>query len=247
MKKVLLGSTVIAGLVLAGAAQAADMPLKAPPRAAPYYSDWTGFYLFGFGGYSWGKISPDDEFGQEIDIGVRGGFHDPKPKGGVFGFGGGYNYQYGAWVGGVEVDYGFSDERETQTITFRDVETERLVTERLHSKIDALGSARLRVGYLWTPNLLAYGTAGIGWGRAQLSFSVCDPFCDTSTAKPNLFGWVVGGGLEWKVPGFEHVRIRGEYLHFDFGSTGYAFQPEGTINFKTRDDVARGALIWSFN
>jgi len=60
-----------------------------------------------------------------------------------------------------------------------------------------------------------------------------------------LFGWVAGGGMEYKL--FEHVRIRGEYLHYDFGSTGYAFQPIITINAKTTDDVARGALIWSFN
>jgi opacity protein-like surface antigen len=130
--KLLLGTTMIAGLI-AGAAQAADMPLKAPPRAAPYYSDWTGFYVFGFGGYSWGKIKPD-----EIE-----GFHNPKPKGGVFGFGGGYNWQYGAWVGGVEVDYGFSSEKENQTFseTFDDDGTSKTGTISLHSKIDALGSA----------------------------------------------------------------------------------------------------------
>src|SRR5262245_50964188 len=84
-----------------------------------------------------------------------------EPKGGVFGFGGGYNWQYGAWVGGVEVDYGFSHEKETQTIPITDQEDVTSVS--LHSKIDALGSARLRVGYLFTPNVLAYGTAGLGW------------------------------------------------------------------------------------
>jgi outer membrane immunogenic protein len=236
--KLLLGTTMIAGLMIAGAAQAADMPLKAPPRAAPYYSDWTGFYVFGFGGYSWGRISPDD-FSIEEVFGT--GFHNPKPKGGVFGFGGGYLWQYGAWVGGLEVDYGFSDEKETQTIREEDESV------RLHSKIDALGSARLRAGYLFTPNLLAYGTAGIGWGRSQLSFSECEGTqCETLlNGKPNLFGWVAGGGLEYKL--FEHVRIRGEYLHYDFGSTTYAFQVFENVNFKTRDDVVRGALIWSFN
>jgi opacity protein-like surface antigen len=80
------------------------MPLKAPPRAAPYYSDWNGFYVFGFGGYSWGKISPDFSGGNSI--------FKPKRRWRVFGFGGGYNCQYGAWVGGLEVDYGFSDEKE---------------------------------------------------------------------------------------------------------------------------------------
>ncbi len=236
--KLLLGTTMIAGLLIAGAAQAADMPLKAPPRAAPYYSDWTGFYVFGFGGYSWGRISPDD-FSIEEVFGT--GFHNPKPKGGVFGFGGGYLWQYGAWVGGLEVDYGFSNEKETQTVPF---ELEEGVFFRLHSKIDALGSARLRAGYLFTPNVLAYGTAGVAWGRSELSFSECGKSCETISAKPNLFGWVAGGGLEYKL--FEHVRIRGEYLHYDFGSTSYAFQSEEIINFKTRDDVVRGALIWSF-
>src|SRR5215510_958053 len=70
MTKILLGTTMLAGLLVAGAAQAADMPLKAP-RAVPIYSDWTGFYLFGFGGYSWGKISPDD-------FSFSGPFHNPK-------------------------------------------------------------------------------------------------------------------------------------------------------------------------
>jgi hypothetical protein len=44
--KLLLGMTMIAGLI-AGAAQAANMPLKSPPRAypAPEVGDWTGFYI----------------------------------------------------------------------------------------------------------------------------------------------------------------------------------------------------------
>lgn len=232
MTKILLGTTMLAGLLIAGAAQAADMPLKAPPRAAPIYNDWTGFYIFGFGGYSWGKISPD-----------LGGA-DLKPKGGVFGFGGGYNWQYGAWVGGLEVDYGFSEEKEDRT--FGSLCTEARVRIKdvecgfnVHSKIDALGSARVRIGYLFTPNLLAFGTAGLGWGRSEVSLGY------GFDAKPNLFGWVAGGGMEYKL--FEHVRIRGEYLHYDFGSTGYSFPLFFTVNAKTTDDVARGALIWSFN
>ena len=232
MTKTLLATTMLSSLLIAGVAQAADMPLKAPPREAPYYSDWTGFYLFGFGGYSWGKISPD-----------LGGT-DLKPKGGVFGFGGGYLWQYGAWVGGLEVDYGFSEEKEDRTFSFDmcgDVERSIQCRGRfnVHSKIDALGSARVRAGYLLTPNLLAYGTAGLGWGRSEVNIA------NVLIAKPNLFGWVAGGGLEYKL--FQHVRVRGEYLHYDFGSTGYAFQPIITINAKTRDDVVRGALIWSFN
>jgi outer membrane immunogenic protein len=238
MTKTLLATTMLTGLLISGVAQAADMPLKAPPREAPYYTDWTGFYLFGFGGYSWGKISADS------------GGTALKPKGGVFGFGGGYLWQYGAWVGGLEVDYGFSDEKENRRFRVNlcdDVEVSSRLSctgsINVHSKIDALGSARVRAGYLFTPNVLAYGTAGVAWGRSEVNVA------DVLIAKPNLFGWVAGGGLEYKL--FQHVRIRGEYLHYDFGSTTYAFQTPFIIgvnaNFKTRDDVARGALIWSFN
>ena len=238
MMKILLGTTMLAGLLVAGAAQAADMPLKAPPRAAQVYSDWNGFYVFGFGGYSWGKISPDDfSFGD-----INSHLHNPKPKGGVFGFGGGYLWQYGAWVGGLEVDYGFSDEKDHQSLGCVSilVRSTSLSCSRatVSSKIDALGSGRVRADYLFTPSLLAFGTAGVAWGRSELDVVGFE-------AKPNLFGWVAGGGMEYKL--FEHIRIRGEYLHYDFGSTSYAFQPILTINAKTRDDVARGALIWSFN
>jgi outer membrane immunogenic protein len=252
---------MLAGLVT-GAAQAADMPLKAPPRgAAPVYSDWNGFYAFGFGGYSWGKIKPDDF--NVGDIFLFEGGHNPKPKGGVFGFGGGYNYQYGSWVGGLEIDYGFSNEKDDQTFFFSggcpDSQMVQKAAQRanlscdsdtsvgLNSKIEALGSARLRAGYLFTPNLLAYGTAGLGWGRAKVSVNLCQggECVDLLNSKTNVFGWVAGGGLEYKL--FEHVRIRGEYLHYDFGSTSFAFQPILTINNKVTDDVARGALIWSFN
>src|SRR5258708_27173039 len=169
MRKILLGTTMLAGLLVAAPAFAADMPLKAPPRAAPYYSDWTGFYLFGFGGYSWGKISPDDFNFSDINSHL----HNPKPKGGVFGFGGGYLWQYGAWVGGLEVDYGFSDEKDNQSAkvcpVVRELELVECGTATIHSKIDALGSARARAGYLFTPNLLAYGTAGLGSGRSGLN------------------------------------------------------------------------------
>src|SRR5262245_62820951 len=147
-------TTLLMSACIVAPAFAADMPLRSPPSAAPRASDWTGFYLFGFGGYSWGRLSPDDdEFAGTT-------FHNPKPKGGVFGFGGGYNWQYGAWVGGVEVDYGFSDEKEHQSFSFEGECPEAVGRMsksiscdggriNLDSKIDALGSARVRVGYLF--------------------------------------------------------------------------------------------------
>jgi outer membrane immunogenic protein len=250
MKKVLLGSTVIAGLVLAGAAaQAADMPLKAP-RAAPYYSDWTGFYIGIHGGYGWGRINPDDgDFTSP--------FHNPKPKGGLFGGQAGYNWQYGRAVVGLEVDYTGAGLKDNQDVNFKvcpisifalvDAPAECTnIGIGVHSKIDALASARARAGFLLTDSWLAYGTAGIGWGHSELSIPITinnHPFI-TFSSKEDNFGWVAGGGLEYKFA--EHWLVRGEYLHYGFGSITYSFQPIGAINAKTSVDVARAALSYKF-
>src|ERR1700719_3367749 len=55
MKKFLFGSACLVALLAGGAANAADMPLKAAPMAPlpPAYS-WAGFYVGGNFGYSWG-------------------------------------------------------------------------------------------------------------------------------------------------------------------------------------------------
>jgi outer membrane immunogenic protein len=251
--KLLLGTTMIASMMIAGAAQAADMPLKAPPRAAPVYNDWTGFYLGVHGGYGWGKGKPDDSGIIEYLTGAP--FHDPKPKGGVFGGHAGYNWQTGRFVGGLEVDYSFAKLKETQSfsetynvdVSCEDDCTTDTRSRTLSSKVDALASARARAGFLVTDSLLAYGTAGIGWARSQATatFSSCLE-CDTETltAKSNNFGWVAGGGLEYKLT--QNLLLRGEYLHYDFGSVGYAFQGGPTINAKLNVDVARGGLSFKF-
>lgn len=251
VQKVLL--TVLLASV-AGPAFGADMPLKAPPRAIEQGATWTGFYLFGYGGYSWGKATPDAfDVGDAID-----GLHNPKPKGAVFGFGGGYNWQYGRFVGGVEVDYGFSQEKDSQSVVIESGTCGELpcsLSAGLSSKIDALGSARVRAGFLLADSFLVYATGGLGFARSQATISETFTVGTQSetlsaTAKATNFGWVAGGGIEWQL--MQYLRLRGEYLHYDFGSTSYAFSPNFTIggfnvNAKLTDDVVRGALIWNFN
>ncbi len=234
-------------------AMAADMPVKAPPQAVVQtVGTWTGFYVFGFGGYSSGKISPDDF---DVSEKTDGELHNPKPKGGVFGFGGGYNWQYGRFVGGVEVDYGFSSEKDNQSACAIPDGNICFLTVGLNSKIDALGSARVRAGFLLGDSFLLYGTGGLGFARSQATVTATFPISETTSrtlsasAHANNFGWVAGAGGEYKL--MQNLRIRAEYLHYDFGSTTYAFQTPFilgvNVNAKTTDDVVRGALIWSFN
>jgi hypothetical protein len=52
MKNSFLGSVALFVLTVSGSAHAADMPLKAPPAAAPPY-DWSGFYFGANFGGAW--------------------------------------------------------------------------------------------------------------------------------------------------------------------------------------------------
>lgn len=201
-----------------GAAGAADLAVKAPVYKAPpvILSDWSGFYLGINAGYGWG----DSKF----DI----SFFDTKPKGGLFGGQAGYNWQYGAIVAGVEVDFDGADIKES--FDFRVFGVPGHFTHEV--KFDELATARARLGYIVLPNLLAYGTAGPGWGHSEVTNTFFSPF----SSGANEFGWTAGAGLEYKL--FEHVLVRGEYLHYDFA--------KDSNGVKTTIDTIRGGVSYKF-
>src|SRR5262245_65778862 len=61
-KLFLLGLGTFAAMMLGGAAQAADMPLKAPPPPPPPMYNWTGFYIGGHIGGAWADRNGHDRF-----------------------------------------------------------------------------------------------------------------------------------------------------------------------------------------
>ena len=111
---------VIAGLIALATslARAADMPAKAPvykgpPQAVVAYN-WSGFYVGGNIGYSWGKAHTD------VDVSAVTGradipgatFSDSNRLKGIIGGGQiGFNLQNGSWVTGLEADWQASNER----------------------------------------------------------------------------------------------------------------------------------------
>ncbi len=70
------------------------------------------------------------------------------------------------------------------------------------------GTVRGRVGYLFTPTLLIYGTAGFAYGQVD-AFG----FNNTRT------GWTAGGGVEWMFA--PHWSAKVEYLYVDLSSNGH--------------------------
>jgi outer membrane immunogenic protein len=207
-------AAVVAGV---GAASAADMAVKAPVYKAPpvIISDWAGFYIGVAGGYGWANTSFDP-----INSPLNA-----SPKGGVFGGYAGYNWQFGSWVTGVEVDFSGADIKTTQVF--------------IGEKTDDLGSVRGRLGYTVTPDLLAYGTAGWGWGRSTIDTGIA-----FGAVSHDQTGWVAGGGLEYKFWG--HWIARAEYLHYDFGKETFNFPVVFPPIMSETINIVRGGLSYKF-
>ena len=91
-----------------------------------------------------------------------------------------------------------------------------------------VGTVRGRLGYLITPDILAFATGGYAYGTGVSRGSVSQVDANglpagtfgapyTATFRPRTMnGYALGGGLEWMfAPGWS---IRAEYLHYDLGA-----------------------------
>jgi outer membrane immunogenic protein len=189
----------------------------------PAVSDWTGIYLGGNVGYAWADFGS-----QSVDFTSDG--YDPGPDfssssssdfiGGIHA---GANYQIDQIVLGVEGDFELTslDQQNDGTLLFLGVPFGNSTTQ-MNEDVNWLASARLRLGYA-AGNFMPYLTGGVALADIKYSGFVTNnvdagggpgPFSENK----NEFGWVVGGGLEYKA--FENWTIRGEYLHYDFGDGG---------------------------
>jgi opacity protein-like surface antigen len=200
-----------------GAANAADLSTppayKAPVYKAPVIlSDWAGFYLGVHGGYGWGESS----YLNPTAISV-------KQSGGLGGGHVGYNWQFGSVVVGVEGDFDGAAIKGTDTLNSVTFNTKELA------------SVRGRLGYAVAPDWLVYGTGGAGWASTDISSAgISDNI--------NQWGWVAGGGVEYKFYG--HWIARAEYLHYGFDAT--TTTPDfGPVTEKSID-VVRGGLSYKF-
>ena len=171
-----------------GAAPASYMPAKAvAPR-----SNWAGSYLGLHGGYGWGTI-------HEVYSPI--GTASFKPDGGYGGFQGGYNWLFAPnALLGVEVDSSFGDLKDNSSFTAGNAGT---------AKIDDLGTARLRLGYLMTPDTLLYVTGGAAYAREKSTAA------GIFNTKVDHLGWTIGGGVEYKFA--PDWSLKAEYLYADLG------------------------------
>jgi outer membrane immunogenic protein len=182
MRKLLVGMSMFATAMFGGAAQAADMPVKAPPAPAPVYL-WTGCYIGG--NIGWANIST------RFDDSILG--DDGRRSKSGFAGGGqiGCDYQFASnWVFGVQGMFDGADLNSDHVGFINSDFT-------FHSDVRWFGTITARLGYLVTPQTLFYVKGG--WGTVSQRFSVREIGVsgDIFSTDKNSSGGDVGVGFEW--------------------------------------------------
>lgn len=217
--------------------RSSSLLLKTPAEALPAdWSDWAGFYLGVHAAYGWGVTA----------FAGRPGL-DAKPQGGLGGVQGGYNWQFGQVVAGVESDFSWADIKQSSVTSnvLTILQTGAQLPLAREVKFDDLATVRARFGCVVFPGVLTYATAGGAWGHSSGTFwAVGGSFADTWT--PDGFGWAAGAGIEYKLT--KHLLLRGEYLHYGFNSFSYdrAHIDPVTISGATNIDIARAGMSYKF-
>jgi outer membrane immunogenic protein len=254
MKRISIGMAAAASMLASGAF-AADMApkmyTKAPVIPAVIY-DWTGFYIGGNAGYSWGRERTDGNLTGTQSVSE---FRTAGPtlvpgfpvvttlatlpltgRANVNGFVGGgqagYNWQRGTWLFGLEGDIQGSDERgsgDVCTIAGCPAGSSILTA---NYKLDWFGTARGRVGFLPTDRVLLYATGGLAYGH----LSANAPLVPLSWGSTRA-GWTVGAGAEVALD--PHWSVKIEYLYMDLGNIGGSGASATTVT-NALDTPSRG-------
>jgi len=209
MRKLLLGSAALIAMSVAsmgGPAVAADMPVKARPLP-PVYT-WTRCYLGAFVGYETGRAKERTLAGVDFASYHLSGFNG--------GFDGGCNYQFGAWVIGIEVD-GAATNKDGQSLT----PSFTFITQ---TNERWLATARGRIGYAWDKTLF-YVTGGGAWAGVEATAFLSTQPITALHHKRTLSGWTVGAGWEYAL-GYGWW-IKSEFLYVNFGWKSF-FDPPDT-------------------
>lgn len=244
MKRRSLAIIALGFSAITGSAFAADMPLKAPPL--PIWS-WTGFYVGGNVGYSWGRDAttftesststtvltdllssgaprPGGLNGlTTVTSATGGGSVAGDMDGWLGGFQAGYNWQRDRWVLGIETDFQWTGEKDDPTFCSVGGCPAGSLIGTNTTKLPWFGTLRGRVGVSSEPSpqsgpVLLYATGGLAYGRIEESYTM----------------GLVGGPMSavsvnttragWTLGGGAETRIghsnwtfKVEYLYMDFG------------------------------
>ena len=163
-------------------------------------------------------------------FGVNAPTGSPQGNGFVGGFNFGYNYQFwSSWVAGIEGDImwgAVGTNNAGPWVTPGGAVVAGSLTN-FSTQLNWLSSVRGRLGWLWTPNLMIYGTGGAAWANVHY----CANAFNGVTGGPGSYnanvdftttsdGWVAGVGVEWLISNnnanvwWNNWTLRTEWLHY---------------------------------
>jgi outer membrane immunogenic protein len=248
MKKFLIATAALASVALVAPANAADLPVKAPPMVMPALYNWNGLYIGVETGAVMGQKTKwfvneasTDDFSLDLGHPLHGGF-----VGGEVGI----NWQApgSRWVFGIEGDGNWSELEESLTC-----EPDDNLAANCGSRISSFATVRGRIGYALTPtgSFLVYVTGGGVWAHQSARVStLLVPFA-TFEQWQNTWGWTVGIGAEYGITPW--LSLKGEVLFVDLAGKDYDFLgctigcPDDVVTIKHNFVLARMGLNWRFN
>jgi outer membrane immunogenic protein len=248
MRRLFLMTAAVVALT-AGEGFGADISrpvLKAPPAPMPY-TNWSGCYVAGGGGYGFWNQDTSSSFsgtpvGSEVTSGGRGWFGT---------VGGGCDLQVsGNWVVGAFGDYDFGGIRGDVALfagagTFFGRE-----------KVTSAWAVGGRIGYLITPSILTYASAGYTEARfsgADLFVPTAPPITTTLSVPARTYsGWFLGGGYEYNLGWLPGLFWRTEYRFAEYDRRSRDLLQSGvptgiTVDSKPFVQTIRSELVWRFN
>jgi outer membrane immunogenic protein len=225
MKRLLLASAAATAL-LGGSVNAADLARPAPvyvprPVLVPVFT-WTGCYVGGNVGGIWAHNDWNDT--------IVGDFGTNTASGALGGVQGGCNYQYGAWVFGVQGDYDWSNvNNNTANVIFPVLSDQ--------TQIKSLSSVTGRVGYSWD-RFLAYVKGGGAWLQSNENVQVAG--FNVATASTTNTGWTIGVGGEYAFLNWLTGFVEYDYYNFSNSNSNALVCTAGACG------VSPGGLLVAF-
>jgi outer membrane immunogenic protein len=231
MKKLGLAALVLSLSSVSGVAAdlAPRIYTKAPAMIDAGY-EWSGFYIGGNAGYSWGRARTDGALTGTQNVSV---FRTAGPtlissvnsalalpltgrtaiNGFIGGGEAGYNWQRAQWLFGVEADFQGSDERASGGVCSVAGCPLGSTIFTTNYKLDWFGTVRGRVGFIPVDRVLLYATGGLAYGHFSADVPSLPVFWGSTRA-----GWTVGAGAEVAIDHNWSVKL--EYLYVDLGNVG---------------------------
>jgi outer membrane immunogenic protein len=196
----------------------ANPPIYDIGTPIPSQDMFEGWYLGGTIGGAW----------VNYDLAPAGTVDSSGVLGGIVG---GYSWQHGPYVIGVEGDFLASDISGSRSFNGG--------LNKVSPGFDTMADLRLRAGYTILPNLLLFGTFGMAWADADLPISgPGGAFRETT-----FFGWSVGGGAEFALDRNWSARLDYQYTDFDSETISY---PGGKQTYDPDSNTFRSSIIYRF-